>query len=241
MRIIYYLYQLCIALPLFIVLTILTSIVTIIGCMTGNGNFWGYWPGKIWSMVTLALFLIPVKVYGRENLQKGQSYVFVANHQGAIDIYLIYGHLFRNFKWMLKAGLRKIPFVGLACKKAGFIFIDHTSPSNIKASIVEAEKTLRDGMSLVVFPEGRRTFTGKVGPFKRGAFMIADELQLPVVPITINGSYDILPRQRGMVYFLRRHQLTMTIHEPIMPEVKGNDNINATMQRAREEIIKSLK
>ena len=96
-------------------------------------------------------------------------------------------------------------------------------------------------MSLVVFPEGRRTFTGKVGPFKRGAFMIADELQLPVVPITINGSYDILPRQRGMVNFLRRHQLTMTIHEPIMPEGKGNDNINATMQRAREEIIKSLK
>ena len=71
------------------------------------------------------LFLIPVTVEGRENMEPGQSYVFVSNHQGAFDIFLIYGFLGRNFKWMMKRGIMKIPFVGFACKAAHHIFVDN--------------------------------------------------------------------------------------------------------------------
>lgn len=241
MKILYYLYQLCVALPLFLVATVITSIVTTVGCMLGDGHFWGYWPGKLWSEFTLRIFLLPVEVNGRENLKAGQSYVFAANHQGAIDIYLIYGYLGRNFKWMLKASLRKIPFVGLACKKAHFVFIDKSSPSNIIASFEESREILKDGMSLMVFPEGRRTPDGKPGPFKRGAFVLADELQLPVVPVTINGSYDVLPRSRGMVNFLTWHRLSLEIHPPVMPGGKGPENIKSTLERTRSAIIEGLK
>ena len=115
MRVFYIVYQICIGLPIFLVLTILTALVTIIGSWIGSAHFWGYYPGKIWSQLTCYVLLLPVKVEGRENLEEKTSYVFVANHQGAFDIFLIYGFLGRNFKWMMKKGLRKLPFVGKAC------------------------------------------------------------------------------------------------------------------------------
>lgn len=94
-------------------------------------------------------------------------------------------------------------------------------------------------MSLCVFPEGARTFTGHMGVFRRGAFMLADELQLPVVPITINGSFDIMPRMRDY-HFITRHPLSLTIHAPIHPECQGPDNIKRTMQESYDTIMSSL-
>ena len=94
-KLIYRIYQLFIALPLIAIYTVITSLIVIIGCALGNGHFWGYYPGKWWAQFIVRVLLLPVKVEGRENLQKGQSYVFVANHQGAFDIFLIYGFLCR--------------------------------------------------------------------------------------------------------------------------------------------------
>lgn len=102
----YRLYQLFIFLPIFIVITILCAVVTVVGCRFGNGHFWGYYPGKYWSRLICYLLLLPIHVEGRENLDPKQSYVFVSNHQ-AFDIFLIYGFLNRNFKWMMKKSLRR--------------------------------------------------------------------------------------------------------------------------------------
>ena len=115
MKILYHIYQICIALPILLVLTILTAVVTMIGSLF-NAHFWGYYPGKIWSQLFCYILLIPVKVKGHKNISKKTSYVFVANHQGSFDIFLIYGFLGRNFKWMMKKSLRKMPFVGKACE-----------------------------------------------------------------------------------------------------------------------------
>ena len=112
MKILYRTYQIVVFLPLFLLLTIATAITTVVGCLIGNGHFWGYYPGRYWSQATVRLLFLPVRVEGREHLKKGQSYVFVANHQGAFDIFLIYGFLNRNFKWMIKHQLRRIPLVG---------------------------------------------------------------------------------------------------------------------------------
>jgi len=235
--ILYYLYEIFIALPIFLVLTLITALVTIVGCLVGSPHFWGYYPGKAWSRMTCILALLPVKVVGREKIQKHQSYVFVANHQGAFDIFLIYGYLNRNFKWMMKKGLRNIPFVGKACEEGGHVFVDRSSPTRIKECIRKAEASLVDGVSLVVFPEGSRSFTGKMGYFKRGAFVLANDLQLPVVPITINGSFDVLPRFR---YLVRWHPLSMTIHDPIPPQGRDAENIRHTMDLAYQKIQSAL-
>lgn len=239
MKYLYYCYQLVIVLPLFAVASVITSAATIIGCVVGNGHVWGYYPGKWWSRLVVSLLLLPVRVEGRQHLQRGQSYVFVSNHQGAFDIFLIYGYLNRNFKWMMKRSLRKVPFVGIACEYAHHIFVDKRGPSKIRETYDRARATLREGMSLVVFPEGARTFTGHMGVFRRGAFMLADELQLPVVPLTINGSFDVLPRMRDG-RFVSWHRLSLTIHEPIWPTGKGIENEKQTMAKAYRAIMDDL-
>lgn len=239
MKYLYRVYQLCVALPLGLVVTIATALVTAVGCSLGGGRFWGYYPASLWGRIVLWLLLIPVKVEGRGHLDKEQSYVFVANHQGAFDIFLIYGHLGRQFRWMMKHQLRKIPFVGWACEKSHQIFVDKRGPSKVKATYDAARATLRHGISVTVFPEGARTFTGHMGLFRRGAFALADELQLPVVPLTINGSFDILPRQRG-VGFVEWHRLTLTIHQPIMPAGQGADNIHALLTQSYDAVMSAL-
>ncbi len=96
MKILYTIYQVCFALPILLVLTILTALVTIVGSLIGGAHTWGYYPGKIWSQLVCYILLIPVKVHGREKLHKHTSYVFVPNHQGAFDIFLVYGFLGRS-------------------------------------------------------------------------------------------------------------------------------------------------
>lgn len=237
MKILYYIYQICIALPIILVLTILTALVTIVGSLIGGAHIWGYYPGKIWSQLICFFLLIPVKVKGREKIAKKTSYVFVSNHQGAFDIFLIYGFLGRNFKWMMKKSLRKIPFVGKACESAGHIFVDRSGPKKIYQTIKAARESLKDGISLVVFPEGARTFTGHMGYFKKGAFQLADELQLTVVPLTIDGSYNILSRTDKWV---KPHRMILTIHDPIPPKGQGMENIKATMNEAYTAVESAL-
>ena len=239
MMLLYRIYQLCIALPILLVCTMLTAIVTIIGSWIGNAHFWGYYPGKIWSIIICRVLFIPVVVRGHENVDKKTSYVFVANHQGAFDIFLIYGFLGRNFKWMMKKSLRKIFLVGKACESARHIFVDKSGPKKIQETYAKAREILKEGTSLVVFPEGARSFTGHMGVFKKGAFQLADELQLSVVPVTINGSFDILPRTKGFG-FVRRSKLTLTIHHPILPKGKGPENIKETMEEAYQAVMAGL-
>lgn len=239
MKYLYRIYQLFIAAPLVALLTLLTTLLTTLGCILGNGHFWGYYPGKCWAWLTIRILLLPVKVEGREHLDKKQSYVFVSNHQGAFDIFLIYGFLGRNFKWMMKYQLRKMPFIGMACQAAHHIFVDKRGTAKIKQTYLEARQTLKDGMSLVVFPEGARTFTGHMGDFKRGAYMLASDLQLPVVPLTINGSFQVMPRMRDMKW-VQWHPLTLTIHEPIPPKEQSSENITATLQESYQLIMNAL-
>ena len=145
MNIIYIIYQIFIALPILLVLTILTACSSILGCWLGNEHFWSYYPGKIWSKVFCFVLLLPVKVVYNSKVRKDTSYVFVANHQGAFDIFLIYGYLNRNFKWMMKKGIRKIPFVGKACEACHHIFVDKSGPRKIKETIDKAHAILQKG------------------------------------------------------------------------------------------------
>ena len=234
LTLLYRLYQVFVAAPIIIVVTLLAALCTTVGCMMGKGHFWGYWPGRIWSIVICRALLLPVTIEGCEHLQPSQSYVFVANHQGAFDIFLIYGFLPRHFKWMMKRGLRTIPLVGYACKKAGHIFVDKRGAKAIERTIETARATLQEGTSLTVFPEGARTFTGHLGVFRRGAFTLAHDIGLPIVPMTIDGSFDVLPRMRGF-NFVKWHPLRLEIHPPI-----DSENIQTAMTTAYSTIMASL-
>lgn len=236
MIILYRIYQWLIAAPLFIVATFITAIFTAVGSLLFGSKFWGYYPPHIWSRICCALALVRVKVKGRENIDPKTSYIFVANHQGAFDIWSIYGYLNHNFKWLMKKSLEKVWMVGWACKKSKHVFVDDSNLRSIKQTIEEAEETLKDGMSLVIFPEGSRTWDGRMIPFKRGAFMLAAEFKLPVVPITIDGSFKVMARN---TYNITPGTITLTIHKPIYPGERGF-NTKQLMAQCREAINSAL-
>lgn len=239
MRILYTLYLWLIFVPIFLILTLITALTTIIGCLLGGEKIFAYYPGMIWSRLTCYLAFCPVKVKGREHIDRNKSYVFVANHQGAFDIFLIYGFLQVPIKWIMKAGLGKIPFVGAACRAAGFIFVNNSTPKAAARSVREAERAVKKGASIAIFPEGSRTPDGKMHRFKRGAFQIAADQHLPVVPITLNGPFHVLPI--GSLD-MRRHRMEMIIHPPI--SIKGIEVSHAELEEisrcARETISSAL-
>lgn len=179
--------------------------------------------------------LLPVEVVGREKLQKNCSYVFVSNHQGPFDIFLIYGYLGHDFRWLMKKELRSIPLVGWACEKAGHIMVDKSGPKAIAKTQIKAGETLSNGTSIVVFPEGSRTFTGHMARFRRGPFILGHQLKLPIVPITIDGSFEVLPRQKGF-NFVTHHKLRLVIHNPI----PYRDNLDSIIEEAYSTIEGAL-
>ena len=239
MKFLYRLYQLLFFFPLFVVVTILVALFTSLGCMVGLSRWFAFLPTRFWGWFTIRFLFLPVKVEGREHLQPGQSYIFAANHQGAFDIFLLSGFLGREFKWMMKASLRKVPFVGMACEKAGYIFVDKSSRKAVAKTMDDARQRLVGGTSLAVFPEGARTFSGHMGIFRRGAFQLADELQLPVVPITIDGCFDVMPRTKDF-HFAQWHPLRLVIHPPIIPTSQGADNIKRTLEESYRIIMDAL-
>ncbi|GHV56020.1 hypothetical protein FACS1894182_01730 [Bacteroidia bacterium] len=210
----------------------------------GGERIFSYYPGKFWSRFACWISLCPVKVTGREKLTANQSYIFVANHQGAYDIFLLYGYLNVPIKWIMKKSLRDIPLVGKACEKAGFIFVDNSSPLTAAKTIHEAEQRLKNGASVAIFPEGSRTRTGELGKFKKGAYQMAIDMQLPVVPVTINGSYQVMSRH---TIFLSPHRMEVIIHDPVSTENLVTENLRETAvnirllsEQSREAIASKL-
>jgi hypothetical protein BACCOPRO_02790 len=220
-----------------LVVTVLAALATIVGSALGFGRSMGYWPGHIWARVFCIMNFVRVRVTGRENISRNTSYVFVANHQGAFDIFSIYGYLGHNFRWMMKKSLERIPLVGYSCRVSGHIYVDNSTPSRTRETMATAEKQLSGGMSVVVFPEGSRTQDGRMHAFRRGAFQLAMEFSLPVVPLTIDGAYRVMPR--GAI--LPRYGLIkLTIHKPIYAPEGGRHELSSLMQESYEAVASAL-
>jgi len=233
-----FLYQWIVFVPLFLVLTLITAFVVMLMAPIFGSKFWGYHPPKWWSRLTCWLALCRIKTRGHEHLDPKQSYVFVANHQGAFDIFLVYGFLKQTVVWMQKQSLRKIPFVGYASEKAGHVFVDNSSVTSRATTIENAKKKISKGVSMVIFPEGARTRTGKMGRFKRGAFYLAKDMELPIVPLTINGPFDVL--KRNTLKLKPGQKMELVIHPPIATKNLTQTEMEKLMDHARDIIHSEL-
>lgn len=237
MKILYYIYQIVIALPLMLAMTLLCSLIVIIMAPIFGNRFWGNWIPRIWGRFICRVLLLPVKVEGTERIDKNQCYIFVANHQSMFDIFLMLGFLGHEFRWMMKKELANIPVVGFACKCAGFICINRTSKRSIAESMNKADNILKEQKSLAMFAEGTRTRDGKVGAFKRGAFKLAEEFGLPIVPISLNGCYEVMPKGR---YIARFYPMRLVVHEPIMPYAEDANDTQRILHETRQAILSGL-
>ena len=237
----YIIYQYLIAFPLMGLLTIFTAVFTICCYPWRNAEF-VHREQQFWSRACYWLMFLPVSIDGTEHIQPNQSYVFVSNHQSMYDVWLIYGWLPVVFKWLMKAEIRRIPFVGTACKAAGHIFVDRRKAKASIESLKEIEKQLSNGVCTVIFPEGTRTLDGEVGRFKRGAFQIALELGLPVIPLSLTGCYEVMPKGQ---WYVTHHPVHMHIGEPIeltqFKDAEGNIDGNAAIEAVRNAVIEGMR
>lgn len=232
----YNIYTYLIATPLFIINCIVNgSLLALFGIM-GDRKHFTYWIPRLWAWFTCFVYLLPVTVKGKELLSKDQTYLFIPNHQGYFDIFLTYAYLGHNFKWMMKDYLRNIPFIGYGCAKSGHVYVGESRES-ITRAILESKENLEQGISMAIFPEGTRSYNGKMGEFKRGAFMLASQLERPIVPITINGSYEVFNRNATMISY---HPLELIIHEPISVEEQKNKGTKQIMKDVYEIIHEDL-
>ena len=232
----YVIYQLCFAIWAGILLTFLAACaIWFFGGVLKlkNGD---YYPAVIWCRLMCYVFLIPVKIVGREeNVEKDKNYVFVANHQGMFDIFILYGYIMKNFKWMIKKQLRKVPMLGLACEMTDLLFVDRTTPQ--KDILRKSLNVLKSGKSMAIFAEGTRTNNGKLGTFKKGAFAVANLAQKPIVPIAIQGAYDILPKGCWCAHW---SPVTVTFHKPIECIGRDSENVEYLLTESRAAIAKTL-
>lgn len=233
MRLLYNIYVYLVVFPVAILLTFLTSVITILFFWCPNAKPI-HWVQMMWSRSFFYLLFIPVEIEGIEHLKEGQSYVFVGNHQSMFDVWLVYGWLPVVFKWMMKKELGCIPFVGTACRCAGHVMVDRSNPRAAVLSMQKIKQALQGGACTVIFPEGTRTPTGAVGPFKRGAFKIALDLGLPVVPLSISGCYQMLPKGK---WWFGRHPVKLVIGEPQDLTQYDRTQENEAIEHIRQLVI----
>jgi 1-acyl-sn-glycerol-3-phosphate acyltransferase len=193
--------------------------------------------GVIWSKLNSYVTPMFVKVIGKEKVQKNQSYVIVANHQSHYDIFVIYGWMPVDFRWVMKIQLLKVPFLGYSCYKIGHIFIDRSNSEKAKESINAAKDRIKGGTSIMFFPEGTRSNDGKLREFKKGAFKFALDMSLPILPVTIVGSRNVLPA-RTLLLFPGRAKLV--VHDPIDTTGYTEDRMDELIAIARQRIEEGL-
>ncbi|MEJ2582111.1 MAG: lysophospholipid acyltransferase family protein [Acidobacteriota bacterium] len=190
-----------------------------------------------WARVLAAMTPMAITVEGRENIDPKQSYVLVSNHQSQYDIFLLYGWLGIDFKWVMKEELRSVPFIGRSCQRLGHIFIDRSNHLAALAALESAKEKIVDGTSVMFFPEGTRSRDGKLKPFKRGAFRMALDLGLPILPLTVTGTRDVLPA--GTID-LMPGSARLIIHPPISVEGMTVEDCPQLSRHVREVIASSL-
>lgn len=230
----YQIYAWLIFFPLVILFTLLFSTLTIIFATLVNPE----WASRVFAVTwakSLA-FLTPVRVTveGGEHAHHGQSYVVVINHQSQYDILVVYGWLRLDLKWVIKKELRKVPGIGLGCEKAGHIFVDRRSPKQASRAIREALTRLGNGVGILFFPEGTRSLTGRLLPFKKGAFRLSMEQNIPILPVTLVGTRDVLPARSLKIF---PGTIRMIVHPAIAPDGK---NVDQLMDESRSAISSSL-
>jgi|TARA_B100001971_G_scaffold197641_1_gene206547 1-acyl-sn-glycerol-3-phosphate acyltransferase len=150
---------------------------------------------KIWAKSILFASRIRVTVTGYSNIDLGRSYIYMSNHQSNFDIPVLLAYLDTQFRWLAKAELFKIPIFGSSMKRAGYISINRSNRRSAFESLKEAARKIRNGVSVLIFPEGTRSRDGNIRAFKKGGFVLAVDSGVPVVPIVIHGTWSIMSKK----------------------------------------------
>ncbi|HTZ39567.1 MAG TPA: lysophospholipid acyltransferase family protein [Syntrophales bacterium] len=187
----------------------------------------------LWARILLWISSVKTEVIGRENILQNRPQIFMANHQSGFDILIVLAHMDTYFAWIAKKELFSIPIFGDAMKKGGYISIDRKNFIRAMRSISDAARIIQEGKSVMTFPEGTRSMDNRVHPFKKGVFHLALKAGVPIVPVTIIGSGDIMPKKS-----LRVHpgKITMVIDKPIDVTTYSEETVDDLIHRVHEVV-----
>ncbi len=188
-----------------------------------------------WAKGILWVSGVRVQTNGFDPGLIGQSCIFMSNHQSNYDIPVLYCGLPVQFRWLAKAELFRIPIFGRSMRSAGYVSIDRSNRKSAFRSLAKAADMIRNGTSVMIFPEGTRSSDGKLLPFKKGGFVLAVDAGVPIVPIMISGTHTIMPK--GRLLISRRH-VRIDVGEPIQSSEftrKTKDDLMMHVQAAMSE------
>jgi 1-acyl-sn-glycerol-3-phosphate acyltransferase len=197
--------------PAISVYTIVLGAASIVSSVFDRRGRFAHACARRWSSLILATTGVRVSVEGLERLKPAATYVFVSNHQSIYDIPVIFASLPYQLRIIAKESLSRFPVLGWHLKRGGHLFVDRRSPDRV--GILERWRSLvSEGLSLIIFAEGTRSWDGRVSRFKAGSFMLAIEAALPIVPLSVVGTRQVMPKGR-----LRTEpaDVRLVIHDPI--------------------------
>jgi 1-acyl-sn-glycerol-3-phosphate acyltransferase len=213
---------------------LLGSLIIILSPLDHSGNFVHY-IGKFWSRLNLHLAFCRVKVRGKEQMDPGKAYIVMSNHQSFFDVWALIACLPLQLRWVVKAEIRKMPVFGLALQRMGHMYVDRVRGNSLRRSIEKAALKVKDSTSVALFPEGTRSEDGALLKFRRGGFVLAQKSGCPILPITVNGSRFVLPKN---TLDLMPGRIEIRIHRPI--ECAGALTLDETLLAVEKAIREGL-
>jgi 1-acyl-sn-glycerol-3-phosphate acyltransferase len=193
--------------------------------------------GREMFLIGMWLSGVRVKVEGLEHIAEGANYLFVANHQSYLDPAALMNCIPRDLRFMIKRELWKLPMINLGMYIADFVFVDRGSGIKARQSMNLAVKRLKNGASFLIFAEGTRTRTGRLQNFKRGPFLMAVEAKIPILPVTISGSYHLWP---PCSWHINPGVIQVHLHPPV--DIRGVKvrEVSALMSKIKDVVASRL-
>jgi 1-acyl-sn-glycerol-3-phosphate acyltransferase len=232
-----YLRSIVFTIPLIYLLTIFWGTLSALAALGDGTGRLEHSCARYWSRCLLAVCGVRVRVLGRENLEPGRAFVFVANHQSYVDIPVLFGYLPAEFRILAKASLFHLPFLGWHLRRSGHMPVARDNPARAARSFLEAAGHVRRGTPVFIFPEGGRSKDNRLGEFKSGAFLLAIKAEAAVVPVTITGTRAVLPIHS---WHLRPGRVHLILHAPIPTAGMTSASSEDLAARVREVIAREL-
>lgn len=220
----------------FLTTVILGTVAIILSIFDSSGNA-PHLVARLWGKIQLKTTGTKVRIEGLDKIDPKQSYILVSNHQSNFDIFALLGYLPIQFRWTAKASLFRIPFLGWAMSRIGYIPIERESPKKAYKSMLQAAEKVKNGISVMIFPEGTRSPDGHLQPFKKGVFLIALKSQAPILPITIKGTNKIMRKGDWRTY---PGNVQIIIDQPLETKHVSPMEEEVLSAKVRQIIIKNL-
>jgi 1-acyl-sn-glycerol-3-phosphate acyltransferase len=227
--------------PFYLMFLILNTIavcltIIIISPFDKKGNTVHY-IGKFWSLLNIFLSGTRLTIRGKEKINTNLTHIVMSNHQSLFDVWALIGKIPLQIRWIVKAEIRKIPIFGYTLERMGHIYVDRKKRAAAYISLETAAEKIKNGTSVIIFPEGTRSNDGHLLKFRMGGIILALKSGVPILPVTVNGSRFVLPKN---TLALMPGKIEVVVGDMIDASTYDENNKNELMEKIRSAIHENL-